>query len=328
MCASRDSTAKRKKRGEGCISTLCRRETNAQGRSPWGCQWPRGDRDLEPLNLSGASAGKGLGAPERNDGVDLGVGLVGSVHDGDGSALEDPHVAGLLDGHADLLAEVAGRAEVLDQAGVLGKLDAGACGRPVVRGDDQDGAGALELADEVGHAARLGEHQHHGDAPVEGRLGGGGSDALGGGERPGGDVPDEGVVSGVVGGGLGVTDDGVEGRDAVDGEVSDGGLGAQHEAVDAVEDGVGDVGHLGAGGARVLHHGVQAVARKHDELAVEVCLRGYSVGRQSRRQRGEDTNAACPPWRLKRLCKGRQAAGHSRKTTQHATVGPKRLPWW
>ena len=57
--------------------------------------------------------------------------------------------------------------------------------------------------------------------------------------------------------GFGLADDAVHHLHGFDRVSSRSGFGGEHQRVAAVEDGVGDVGGLGAGGARILRHGFE-----------------------------------------------------------------------
>ena len=68
---------------------------------------------------------------------------------------------------------------------------------------------------------------------------------------------------------LGLLDDPRHGLDDQDGVLAGGGLAREHQGVGAVEDGVGDVGRLGAGGARLLDHRLEHLGRHDHRLAGE-----------------------------------------------------------
>ncbi len=67
---------------------------------------------------------------------------------------------------------------------------------------------------------------------------------------------------------LGLGDDPGHHGDGFDGVLAGGGLAGEHDGVGAVVDGVGYVGGLGAGGARVLDHGLEHLGGGDDGLAV------------------------------------------------------------
>ena len=67
---------------------------------------------------------------------------------------------------------------------------------------------------------------------------------------------------------LGLGDDLGHHGDGFDGIFAGGGFAGEHDGVGAVVDGVGDVGGLGAGGARVLDHGLEHLGGGDDGLAV------------------------------------------------------------
>ena len=128
--------------------------------------------------------------------------------------------------------------------------------------DGQDGILAAEGSQIAGGAAAVAVGDDGTDAQLDGGLDG----LLG---QEGGDVVavlvqgDADVVVGQfvllgLGGNLGHGPDGFHGIFAV------GGLAAQHEGVRTVVDGIGDVGHLGAGGARVVDHRVEHLGG-HDD---------------------------------------------------------------
>ena len=74
---------------------------------------------------------------------------------------------------------------------------------------------------------------------------------------------------------LGLLGDLGHGLDADHGVVSLGSLPAQHHAVRAVQDRVGHVARLGAGGARLLHHGLEHLRGADHGLAEPVALRDH-----------------------------------------------------
>ena len=57
--------------------------------------------------------------------------------------------------------------------------------------------------------------------------------------------------------GFGFLNDAGHHADGFDGVIAGSGFGGEHDGVGAVEDGIGDVGSFGAGGARILGHGLQ-----------------------------------------------------------------------
>ena len=67
---------------------------------------------------------------------------------------------------------------------------------------------------------------------------------------------------------LGGLDDAAIVLDRLDGVLADAGLAGEHHGVGAVDDGVGDVGGLGAGGAGVVDHRVEHLGGDDDRLGV------------------------------------------------------------
>ena len=68
--------------------------------------------------------------------------------------------------------------------------------------------------------------------------------------------------------------------DGLDRVESLGGLAAQHDAVGAVEDGVGDVGRLGASRSRLAAHALEHLRRADDRLAGQVAATNHHLLRQ------------------------------------------------
>ena len=84
----------------------------------------------------------------------------------------------------------------------------------------------------------------------------------------------QGLAQGPVGPvGLGGRGDGREHLDRLGREAAHGGLGREHDAIGAVEDGVGHVGGLGAGRAPVLDHGFEHLGGRDDRLPCAVRFR-------------------------------------------------------
>src|ERR1700693_4206256 len=67
--------------------------------------------------------------------------------------------------------------------------------------------------------------------------------------------------------GLGLADDAVHHGHALDGILSAGGFGGEHDGVGAVKNGVGHVGGFGAGGAGIFRHGFEHLGGGDDRDA-------------------------------------------------------------
>ena len=86
---------------------------------------------------------------------------------------------------------------------------------------------------------------------------------------------------------LGFVHDAGHHGDGFDGILADGGFAGEHHGVGAVVDGVGDVGDLGARGARILDHRLQHLRGRDDRLAVlggaanDVLLNGGNLFRRN-----------------------------------------------
>src|SRR5690606_8154046 len=160
-----------------------------------------------------------LDASDLQEGLlDLAEHRVGVVGVGDDEGLDAPDVgeAAADGGHG-------GEGEQRDRRAVARQAPGGLAGH----GEGGEGLGADDGAD-LGGGARDGASHGLGHA-VEG-------------------------VGGLERGLLGGLDDAAHREDRLDGVLADAGLAGEHDGVGALEDGVGDVGGLGAGGARRGDH--------------------------------------------------------------------------
>ena len=189
----------------------------------------------------------------------------GSGDDADDLALMDVAL-GFEDvfGHVD---EFVGVVEALAEDGV-GAPEKHAAVDDLLEGrEGEDGWVGVVLGEQADGGAGLGEDGDGGDVEVVGGVGHALADGLGDGEADAGMMAERGwrIDADLV---LGLGDDLGHHGDGFDGILAGGGFGGEHDGVGAVVDGVGDVGGLGAGGARVVDHGLEHLRGGDDGLAI------------------------------------------------------------
>ena len=212
------------------------------------------------------AAGDDVADDEDADGIKhegAGEGDAGADDDAFGDADEagaDGDFDGVLDHHVGVAGDAAEDGGDAPLEGELA-LDGG------VGGDGDDDLLGTEGADDAGGVAVEGGGDDGAGADVFGEFVG----AVGDGAAEVGAGGVGGVagahVLDVFGGVFGGAGDEGHGADGFDGVFAAGGLAGEHEGVGAVEDGVGDVGEFGAGGARIDDHRVEHLGGGDDGFA-------------------------------------------------------------
>lgn len=188
------------------------------------------------------------------------------------TGLDETQFLGVLDGAPDdVISALEARDLQTDNASADLEVSAGGLGGR----QGQDGLAGSVLGEQSGGAAGLGEGDDELAIGVGGGLDSGRADRLGDVEGAGGshdtvsDRVEEGVV---VDDRLSLLADSSHDMDRVDGEITSGGLTTEHDAVSAVEDGVGDVAGFGTSGSGVLDHGLEHLSGSDYGLAGNVAL--------------------------------------------------------